>query len=68
LITVDVAFKLLIDNIELADKLFKFVIVELPVIEFIIFNNVFEVAFKLLIDNIDDVDKLITFVFKVADI
>ena len=44
---VDVLFKLLIDKVELVDKLFKLV------------NIVFDVVVKLLIDNIDDVDKLL---------
>ncbi len=39
-IVVDVACKFDIFNAEYVDKLFKFVIVELPVKEFIIFNNV----------------------------
>ena len=52
-IVVDVACKFDIFNAEYDDKLFKFVIVELPVNEFIIFNNVIDVAFKLLIDIID---------------
>jgi hypothetical protein len=47
---VEVLFKLLIDNVELVDKLFKLV------------NIVVEVLFKLLIDNIEFVDKLLTFV------
>ncbi len=46
----DVAFKLLIDNIEFVDKLFKRL------------NMVVDVAFKLLIDNIELVDKLFKFV------
>jgi hypothetical protein len=40
-IVVDVAFKLLIDNIEFVDKLFK------------LLNIVVDVLFKLLIDNIE---------------
>ena len=47
---VDVAFKLLIDNIEFVDKLFK------------LLNIVVDVVFKLLIDNIDDVEKLLKLV------
>ena len=47
---VDVAFKLLIDNVELVDKLFK------------LLNIVFDVLFKLLIDNVDVCDKLFKFV------
>ncbi len=45
-IDVDVLFKLLIDNIEFVDKLFK------------LLNVLVDVAFKLLIDNIEFVDKL----------
>ena len=44
---VEVAFKLLIDNIEFVDKLFK------------LLNIVVDVVFKLLIDNIEFVDKLV---------
>ena len=47
---VDVLFKLLIDKVELVDKLFKLV------------NIVVEVLFKLLIDNVEFVDKLVKFV------
>ena len=47
---VDVAFKLLIDSIELVDKLFK------------LLNIVVEVLFKLLIDNVEFCDKLFKFV------
>ena len=43
---IDVAFNLIIDNIELFDKLFK------------LLNIVFDVVFKLFIDNIDDVEKI----------
>ena len=57
-IVVDVACKFDIFNDEYDDKLFRFVIVELPVNEFIIFNNVVDVEFKLLIDKVDDDDKL----------
>ena len=57
-IVVDVACKFDIFNAEYVDKLFKFVIVELPVKEFIIFNNVVDVALILLIDNVELVDKL----------
>ncbi len=42
----DVEFKLLIDNVESVDKLFKLV------------KILVDVLFKLLIDNIDDDDKL----------
>jgi hypothetical protein len=63
-IVVDVACKFDIFNDEYVDKLFKFVIVELPVKAFIIFNNVVDVEFKLFIDNIVDVDK----VFKLLNI
>ena len=55
-IDVDVAFKLLIDNVELVDKLFK------------LLNIVVDVAFKLLIDNIDDVDKLFKLLKVVVDV
>jgi hypothetical protein len=41
---VDVAFKLLIDNVELVDNEFK------------LLNVVVDVAFKLLIDNVELVD------------
>ena len=58
-IVVDVACKFDIFNAEYVDKLFKFVIVELPVKEFIIFNNVVDVALILLIDNVELVDKLL---------
>ena len=51
-IVVDVVCKFDIFNAEYVDKLFKFVIVELPVKEFIIFNNVVDVALILLIDNV----------------
>ena len=47
----DVEFKLLIDNVELVEKLFK------------LLNIVFDVLFKLLIDNVELVDKLFKFVF-----
>ncbi len=57
-IVVDVACKFDIFNDENDEKFFKLVIVELPVNEFIIFNNVVDVTFKLLIDHIDDYDKL----------
>jgi hypothetical protein len=63
-IVVDVACKFDIFNAEYVDKLFKFVIVELPVKEFIIFNNVVDVAFKLLMDNVELVDKLFKLVNK----
>ena len=63
-IVVDVDCKFDIFNAEYVDKLFKFVIVELPVKEFIIFNNVVDVLFKLLIDNIELVDKLFKLVNK----
>ena len=43
---VDVAFKLLIDNIEFVDNAFK------------LLNIVVDVAFKLFIDNVELVDKL----------
>jgi len=46
-------------NDEYVDKLFKFVIVELHVKAFIIFNNAVDVEFKLFIDNVELVDKLI---------
>ena len=46
---VDVAFKLLIDNVELVDKLIKLV------------NIVVHVALKLFIDNVELVDKLFEF-------
>ena len=48
----DVLFKLLIDSVELVDKLFK------------LLNIVFDVVFKLLIDNVEFVDKL----FKLVNI
>ncbi len=48
----DVAFKLLIENVEALDKLFKLV------------NIVVDVAFKLLIDNVEALDKL----FKLVNI
>ena len=50
-IVVDVAFELLIDNVEFVDKVFK-----LP-------NIVVDVVFKLLIDNVALDDKLFKFVF-----
>ena len=46
---VDVVFKLLIDNIEFVDKLFKLFKVELPVNAFIIPNNDVDVVFKFVI-------------------
>ncbi len=49
-IVVDVACKFDIFNAEYVDKLFKFVIVELPVNEFIIFNYVVDVLFKFDVD------------------
>ncbi len=52
---VDVAFKLLIDNIEFDDKLFK------------LLNIVVDVAFKLLIDNIEFDDKLFKLLNIVVD-
>jgi hypothetical protein len=68
-------FKLLIDNVELVDKLFKLLKIVVDVLFklfidniddvdklFKLLNIVVEVLFKLLIDNIDDVDKLLTFV------
>ena len=67
-IVVDVACKFDIFNAEYVDKLFKFVIVELPVNEFIIFNNVVDVAFKLLIDNIELVEKLFKLLKIVVDV
>ncbi len=42
----DVAFKILIDNVELVDNKFK------------LLNIVFDVAFELLIDNIELVDNI----------
>ena len=48
---VDVAFKLLIDKIELVDNEFK------------LLNIVVDVAFKLLIDNIEFVDNEFKFAF-----
>ena len=75
-IDVDVLFKLLIDNVELVDKLFillnivvevlfKLLIDNVELVDklFKLLNIVVEVLFKLLIDNIDDVDKLFKFVF-----
>ncbi len=53
---VDVALKLLIDNIELVDKLFK------------LLKVVVDVALKLLIDNIELVDKLFKLLKKVVDL
>ena len=67
-IVVDVACKFDIFNAEYVDKLFKFVIVELPVKEFIIFNNVVDVAFNLLIDNVELVDKLFKLLNIVVDV
>jgi hypothetical protein len=55
---IDVACKFYLFNDKYVDKLFKFVIVELPVNAIIIFNNVVEVVFKLFVDNIEFVDKL----------
>ena len=70
-IDVDVLFKLLIDNIELVDKLFKLLKIVVDVafkllifnIEFVdnefkLLNIVVDVAFILLIENIEFVDKL----------
>jgi hypothetical protein len=58
---VDVAFKLLIDNIEFVDKLFKLFTdnVELLDKPLTYPNNVVDVAFKLFTDNVELVDKLI---------
>jgi len=67
-IVVDVACKFDIFNAEYVDKLFKFVIVELPVKEFIIFNNVVDVALILLIDNVELVDKLFKLLNIVVDV
>ena len=53
---VDVAFKLLINKVELVDKLFKLV------------NIVFDVLFKLVIDNLELVDKLFKLVNIVFDV
>ncbi len=47
---VDVAFKLFIDNVEFVDNAFKLDIVEPPVKEFIILNNVVDVLFKFDMD------------------
>jgi hypothetical protein len=55
-IDVDVLFKLLIDNIELVDKLFK------------LLNNVVDVAFKLLIDNVELVDNEFKLLNTVVDV
>ncbi len=52
-IVAEVACKIDRFNAEYVDKLFTLVIIELPVKEFIIFNNVVGVAFKLLIDNVE---------------
>ncbi len=57
-IVVDVVCKFDIFNAEYVDKWFKFVIVELPVNAFIIYNNVDDVEFKLLIDSIEFVDQI----------
>jgi len=53
---VDVAFKLLIDNIDDVDKLFK------------LLNIVVDVVFKLFIDNIEFVDKLFKLLSIVVDV
>ncbi len=46
----DVICKFDIFNAEYVDKLFKFVIVELPVSAFIKFNNVDDVEFKIFLE------------------
>jgi hypothetical protein len=53
---VDVAFKLLIDNVELVDKLFK------------LLKIVVDVVFKLLIDNLEFVEKLFKLLKMVVDV
>jgi hypothetical protein len=53
---VDVAFKLLIDNIEFVDKLFK------------LLNIVVDVVFKLFTDNVELVDKPLTYPNIVVDV
>ena len=69
---VDVAFKLLIDNVELVDRLFKLVSIVVDVkfkllIDVVCpltkFNNVVDVVFKLLIDNVELVEKLFKSLF-----
>jgi len=55
-IDVDVLFKLLIDNIELVDKLFK------------LLKVVVDVAFKLLINNIELIEKLFKLLKVVVDV
>ncbi len=62
------ACKFDIFNDEYVDELFKFVIVELPINEFIIFYNVVDVVFKLLIDNVELVDKLFKLLNMVVDV
>jgi hypothetical protein len=51
-------------NDEYVDKLFKFVIVELPVNEFIIFNNDVDVACTFDIFNDEYVDKVFKFEYE----
>ncbi len=56
----DVAYKFDMFNDECNDQLFTFDILELPVEDFIIFNNIVDVELKLLIDHIELVDILFT--------